>query len=233
MYCTTRLLRYVLCVISGICALGGCLLIWYGAWLLDSLSEEQRVLGMDHGEDLGAVLCILLGTVIVVASIFGSVAVAKDSRTLLICYAVLLVFLLIVQIVLVSISYAASRDFLPDSLRQGLDDLWDLQHEGNSTLNTYEEWAPLTAVAATMPRTTCTWISCLLPSCCLNRDCTKHLNLFMTGCEVKFKEYVTNKTANFHSLSWFLVIFEFAGSVTTCYLVDSIRNQRDRIRFYN
>lgn len=48
-------------------------------------------------------------------------------------------FLLIVQIVLVSISYAASRDFLPDSLRQGLDDLWDLQHEGNSTLNTYEE----------------------------------------------------------------------------------------------
>jgi len=53
------------------------------------------------------------------------------------------VFLLIVQIVLVSISYAASRDFLPDSLRQGLDDLWDLQHEGNSTLNTYEEWVSL------------------------------------------------------------------------------------------
>nr|AAL89865.1 RE20742p [Drosophila melanogaster] len=101
------------------------------------------MLGMDHGEDLAAVLCVLLGTVIVVASIFGSVAVAKDSRVLLICYAVLLVFLLIVQIVLVSISYAASRDFLPDSLRQGLDDLWDLQHEGNSTLNTYEEWVSL------------------------------------------------------------------------------------------
>ncbi|EDW46696.1 protein late bloomer [Drosophila sechellia] len=231
MYCTTRLLRYVLCVISGICALGGCLFIWYGAWLLDSLSEEQRVLGMDHGEDLAAVLCILLGTVIVVASIFGSVAVAKDSRTLLICYAVLLVFLLIVQIVLVSISYAASRDFLPDSLRQGLDDLWDLQHEGNSTLNTYEEW--LHCCGRNSAEDYLHLDKLPPPSCCLNRDCTKHLNLFMTGCEVKFKEYVTSKTANFHSLSWFLVIFEFAGSVTTCYLVDSIRNQRDRIRFYN
>lgn len=231
MYCTTRLLRYVLCVISGICALGGCLLIWYGAWLLDSLSEEQRMLGMDHGEDLAAALCVLLGTVIVVASIFGSVAVAKDSRVLLICYAVLLVFLLIVQIVLVSISYAASRDFLPDSLRQGLDDLWDLQHEGNSTLNTYEEW--LHCCGRNSAEDYLHLEKMPPPSCCLNRDCTKHLNLFMTGCEVKFKEYVGAKTANFHSLSWFLVIFELAGSVTTCYLVDSIRNHRDRIRFYN
>lgn len=40
---------------------------------------------MDHGEDLAAALCILLGTVVIVASIFGAVAVAKDSRTLLIC----------------------------------------------------------------------------------------------------------------------------------------------------
>jgi len=42
-------------------------------------------MGLDHGEDLAAVLCILLGTVIIVASIFGSVAMAKDSKTLLIC----------------------------------------------------------------------------------------------------------------------------------------------------
>jgi len=41
---------------------------------------------------------------------------------------------------MVSISYAASRESLPDSLRQGFDELWDLQHDGNSTLNTYEEW---------------------------------------------------------------------------------------------
>ncbi|XP_043655234.1 protein late bloomer [Drosophila teissieri] len=231
MYCTTRLLRYVLCVISGICALCGCLLIWYGAWLLDSLSDEQRVLGMDHGEDLAALLCVLLGIVIIVGSIFGSMAVAKDSRALLICYAVLLVFLLIVQFVMVSISYAASRDSLPDSLTQGLDDLWDAHHEGNSTLNTYEEWLHCCGRSSAedylhlgkMPP----------PSCCLDRDCTKPMNLFMTGCEVKFKEYVSAKTSNFHSLSWILVFFEFAGSVTTCYLVDSIRNHRDRIRFYN
>ncbi|KRJ98230.1 uncharacterized protein Dyak_GE19097, isoform D [Drosophila yakuba] len=115
-------------------------------------------MGMDHGEDLAALLCVLLGTVIVVGSIFGWMAVAKDSRALLICYAVLLVFLLIIQFVMVSISYAASRDSLPDSLTQGLDDLWDAHHEGNSTLNTYEEW--LHCVAAEVPRTTYTWRKC-------------------------------------------------------------------------
>ncbi|XP_037715791.1 protein late bloomer isoform X1 [Drosophila subpulchrella] len=231
MYCSTRLLRYVLCVISGICALGGCLLIWYGAWLLESLSEEHRIMGLDHGEDLAASLCILLGTVIIVASIFGSVAMAKDSKTLLICYAVLLVLLLIVQFVMVSISYAASRESLPDSLRQGFDDLWDLQHDGNSTLNTYEAW--LHCCGRNSAEDYLHLDKMPPPSCCLDQDCSNILGLFMDGCENKFKEYVSGKTANFHTLSWFLILFEFAGSVTTCYLVDSIRNHRDRIRFYN
>ncbi|KAH8252848.1 hypothetical protein KR032_002123 [Drosophila birchii] len=231
MYCTTRLLRYVLCVISGICALGGCLLIWYGVWLLDSLSDQQRVLGMDHGEDLAAALCILLGTVIIVASIYGTVAVVKDSRTLLICYAVVLVLLLIVQFVMFSISFGASRESLPESLKQGFEDLWDPQHVGNSTLNSYEEW--LHCCGRNSAEDYLHLEKEPSPSCCLDRDCTKLLNLFMAGCEAKFKEYVSGKTRNFHSLSWFLIIFEFAGSVTTCYLVDSIRNHRDRIRFYN
>ncbi|XP_026841621.1 uncharacterized protein LOC6590595 isoform X3 [Drosophila persimilis] len=84
MYRSSRLLRYILCVISGICAVGGCLLIWYGAWLLESLADEQSVVVLDHGEDLAAVLCILLGSVIILASIFGCVAMGRDSRTMLI-----------------------------------------------------------------------------------------------------------------------------------------------------
>ncbi|KAH8320787.1 hypothetical protein KR067_009979 [Drosophila pandora] len=229
MYCTTRLLRYILCVISGICALGGCLLIWYGVWLLESLSGQPNVVGT--GEELAAIICILLGSVIIVASIFGAVAVAKDSKSLLICYAVLLVFLLIVQFVMFSISFAASREALPDTLKQGFDDLWDLQHVGNSTLNAYEEW--LHCCGRNSAEDYLHLEKVPPQSCCLDLDCTKPLNLFMSGCELKYKQYVGGKTANFHSLSWFLILFEFAGSVTTCYLVDSIRNHRDRIRFYN
>ncbi|XP_017078727.1 protein late bloomer isoform X3 [Drosophila eugracilis] len=208
MYCTTRLLRYVLCVISGICALGGCLLIWYGAWLLDSLSEQQRVMGLDNGEDLAAYLCILLGFVVVVASIFGSVAVAKDSRSLLICF------------VMVSISYAASRESLPDSLRQGFDDLWDMGHEGNSTLHSYEEWLHCCGRNSAEDYL---HVEKMPPaSCCLDRDCTQLMNLFMSGCEVKFKEYVSGKTANFHTLSWFLILFENLVLITVCRLGDHL-----------
>ncbi|KAH8372773.1 hypothetical protein KR009_004645 [Drosophila setifemur] len=231
MYCTTRLFRYILCVISGICALGGCLLIWYGTWLLDSLSDQQAVIGMNHGEELAAGLCILLGIVIIVASIFGSVAVAKYSRTLLICYAVLLVLLLIVQFLMFSINFAASRETLPDALKQGFDDLWDPHYVSNSTLNIYEEW--LHCCGRNSAEDYLHLEKEPPPSCCLDQDCTVPLNLFMSGCESKFKEYVSGKTANFHTLSWYLIFFEIAGSVTTCYLVDSIRNHRDRIRFYN
>lgn len=53
--------------------------------------------------------------------------------------------LLIVQFVMFSISFGASRESLPDTLRQGFDDLWDLQHVGNSTLNSYEEWVSMMA----------------------------------------------------------------------------------------
>ncbi|SPP73077.1 protein late bloomer [Drosophila guanche] len=231
MYCSSRLLRYILCVISVICAVGGCLLIWYGAWLLESLEDQQRVGVLDHGEQLAAVLCILLGCVIILTSIFGCVALGRDSRTMLICHAVLLVVLLVVQFVFFSISFAASRDTLPDTLRQGFDDLWDPQHAGNSSLNTYEQW--LHCCGRNSAEDYIHLDKELPVSCCLDLDCTKPLNLFMTGCELQFKDYLSAKTANFHSLSWFLMLTEFAGSVTTCYLVDSIRNHRDRVRFYN
>ncbi|KAH8267101.1 hypothetical protein KR018_005686 [Drosophila ironensis] len=229
MYCSTRLLKYILCVISGICALGGCLLIWYGAWLLENLSDERLV--DETGEKLAAGICILLGGVIIVATIFGFVAVAKDSKSLLISYAVLLVLLLLVQFVMFSISFAASREDLPESLRQGFDDLWDPLHFGNSSLNVYEEW--LHCCGRNSAEDYLHLEKEPPSSCCLDQDCTILSNLYLDGCETKYKQYVSGKTANFHSLSWFLILLEFAGSVTTCYLVDSIRNHRDRIRFYN
>ncbi|XP_023162834.1 23 kDa integral membrane protein [Drosophila hydei] len=229
MYCTTRLLRYILCVINLIYALNGCLLIWYGTWLLDSIAEQQNF--VDHGEKLASILCILLGIVIIIASVFGTVALIKDCKKMLISYAVLLIVLLVIQFVMFSISFAASRDALPNSLKQGFDELWDPQHRLNSTLNIYEEW--LHCCGRNSPEDYIILERYLPASCCLERDCTNPLNLFKDGCEQKFKQYVSRKTANFHTISWFTILTEFMGSVATCYLVDSIRNHRDRVRFYN
>ncbi|TDG51680.1 hypothetical protein AWZ03_001740 [Drosophila navojoa] len=227
MYCTTRLLRYILCVINLIYALNGCLLIWYGAWLLDSVAEQLNF--VDHGENLASILCILLGIVVIIASVFGTVALLKECKRMLISYAVLLIVLLIIQFIMFSI--AASRDTLPSSLKQGFDDLWDPQQRLNSTLNIYEEW--LQCCGRNSPEDYILLDRQLPASCCLERDCTNPMNLFMDGCEQKFKLYVNGKTDAFHTISWFLIPTEFMGSVATCYLVDSIRNHRDRVRFYN
>ncbi|KAM8711864.1 hypothetical protein ACLKA7_012381 [Drosophila subpalustris] len=229
MYCSTRLLRYILCVINLVYAINGCLLIWYGTWLLDTIAEEPNA--VDHGEKLAASLCILLGTVIVLTSIFGTVGLVKQCRKMLISYAVLLLLLLVIQFIMFSSSFAASRDALPESLRQAFEELWDTQYRSNSTLNSYEEW--LHCCGRNSPEDYLNLDRELPSSCCLDRDCRNPRNLFMDGCEHKFKLYVSKKTANFHTLSWLLILTEFVGSVATCYLVDSIRNHRDRVRFYN
>lgn len=62
--------------------LNGCLLIWYGIWLLDSVTDQENA--VDHGEKLAAILCLLLGSVIIVASIFGTVALFKECKRMLI-----------------------------------------------------------------------------------------------------------------------------------------------------
>lgn len=229
MYCTARPLRYALCVINLIYAINGCLLIWFGTWLLDTIDEQPNA--VDLGEKLAAILCILLGSVIILASIFGTIGLAKQSQKMLISYAVLLLLLLVIQFIMFSFSFAASRDALPESLKEGYDELWDPHPKTNSSLNIYEEW--LQCCGRNSPEDYLMMERELPPSCCLNRDCTNPLNLYMDGCDNKFKQHVSKKTANFHTLSWLLIITEFIGSVATCYLVDSIRNHRDRVRFYN
>ncbi|XP_030387542.1 protein late bloomer [Scaptodrosophila lebanonensis] len=227
MHCSTRMLGHFLCLINLICALIGVLLIWYGAWLLGSIAEQP----LDHGENLAAVLCILLGIVVVLASIYGTVSVGMESKTMLISYAVLLVLLLIIQLIMFSISYAASRDALPDALKEGFEDLWNPQHTGNSTLNAYEEW--LHCCGRNSAEDYFLLDKELPQNCCVEHDCTRVMNLYLEGCELKFKEYISKKTSNFNSISWILIITEFVGSVLACYLVDSIRNHRDRVRFYS
>lgn len=62
-------------------------------------------------------------------------------RQLPLQYAVLLLLLLVIQFIMFSISFAASGDALPDSLKQGFEELWDANEQrSNSTLNAYEQW---------------------------------------------------------------------------------------------
>ncbi|CAD7015430.1 unnamed protein product [Ceratitis capitata] len=226
--CTKKRLKFTLFVFNAICALTGVILIWFGAWLYSNISEVD----VDNSETLIATVITVLGTVLLVMSVFGCTATYMESKSMLISYAVILVILLVIQIFLVSISYTAASGSLSSGLQQGFDELWDKRNTNiNTTLSFYEEWLQCCGKSSANDYFLMDKIP--PPSCCRYRDCTNVLNLYVIGCEQRFGEYVSDKTSSFNIISWCLILTEFTGSVFACILVDSIRNYRDRIRFYN
>ncbi|XP_036332330.1 CD63 antigen [Rhagoletis pomonella] len=226
--CTKKRLKFTLFAFNAICAMMGVILIWFGSWLYSNREEVD----VDNSEALIATVILVLGTVLVVMAFFGCVGTYTESKSMLISYAVILVILLVIQIFLVSISYTAASGSLSSGLQRGFDELWDKGHTNiNTTLSFYEEW--LHCCGKNSANDYFQMDKVPPASCCRYQDCRNVLNLYVEGCEQKFGEYVREKTNSFNIVSWCLILTEFIGSVFACILVDSIRNYRDRIRFYN
>ncbi|XP_067632602.1 protein late bloomer [Eurosta solidaginis] len=226
--CTKKRLKITLLAFNAICALFGVFLIWFGAWLHSNISE----IDIDDSEMLIATVIILLGIVLIVMAIFGCVAAYMESKSMLISYAVILVILLVIQIFLVSISYTAAGGSLSSGLQRGFEELWDKEYTTiNTTLSFYEEW--LQCCGKTSANDYLQMDKIIPRSCCRFQDCEVITNAYLNGCEKRFHEYMSEKTNSFNIVSWLLILTEFIGSVLACVLVDSIRNYRDRIRFYN
>ncbi|XP_014102829.1 tetraspanin-9 [Bactrocera oleae] len=226
--CTRKRLKVTLFVFNAICAIMGVTLMWFGAWLHSNIGE----IDVDNSETLVAIVIVLLGAVLLVMAVFGCAATYMESKSMLISYAVILVILLVIQIFLVSISYTATSGSLSSGLQRGFDELWDKRNTNkNTTLSFYEEWLQCCGKSSANDYFLMDKVP--PPSCCRYQDCTNVLNLYVDGCEKKFGEYLTEKTSSFNTISWCLIITELIGSVFACILLDSIRNYRDRIRFYN
>ncbi|KAM7342801.1 tetraspanin 42Eh [Cochliomyia hominivorax] len=228
MYFTTTTYKIITVLINTICGILGILLTWYGIWLYQSIENSK----FDHGEELGGILIITLGVTVMCAAIYGTVVTIMEQKKMLIYFAVLLVILIVVQLIMVSISRITINSTITEKLKEGFDELMDTNFQKpNSTLSIYEEW----------------WKCCgknsaedyfLLdkvppPSCCEDHNCAIIHNLYNIGCEEKYQNYIKEKTCYFNILSWLIITFEFIGSIFACILVDSIRNHRDRQRFYS
>ncbi|XP_054736468.1 protein late bloomer [Anastrepha obliqua] len=227
-HCTRKRLKFTLFAFNAICAVMGIILVWFGAWLYSNITEVD----IDNSETLIATVIIVLGNVLLIMAAFGCVATYRESKSMLIGYAVILIILLVIQMFLVSISYTAANGSLSSGLQRGFDELWDKGYTNlNTTLSFYEEWLHCCGKSSANDYFLMDKVP--PPSCCRYQDCTNVLNLYVDGCEKKFSDYVGEKTNSFNIISWCLISTEFIGSVFACILVDSIRNYRDRIRFYN
>ncbi|XP_037941079.1 tetraspanin-9-like [Teleopsis dalmanni] len=195
----------VLYIFNFLCALFGVILIWFGVWLCNTVNgENERTI--DLGENLLGALIILLGVVVFLISIFGFVGIYMKSRKMLICFAVIMVLLLIIQLVLLSLSYTAASEGMPSELKQGFDELWDKHDFDNSTLSSYEQW--LQCCGKNSAEDYILLDKFPPSSCCKDRDCTNIMNLYVVGCERKFRDYVKEKTRNFNIISWLLILIE-------------------------
>ncbi|XP_013098678.1 23 kDa integral membrane protein [Stomoxys calcitrans] len=228
MYISTRTYKFIVMSINVICAILGSLLIWFGAWLYQSVEDAK----FDHGEELASIVIMTLGAVLICTAIYGSVVTVLGHINMLIGYAVVLIVLLVIQIILVSISYTALNNGVSEKLQQGFDELWDPLHRGPSAaLSFYEEW--LQCCGRNSPEDYYLLDKFPTNSCCKDHNCIKIFNLYKDGCEDKFRDYVKVKVYNFNLLSWVIIVTEFVGSIFACLLIDSIRNYRDLQRFYS
>ncbi|TMW40083.1 hypothetical protein DOY81_014837, partial [Sarcophaga bullata] len=181
---------------------------------------------------MGGLLIITLGVVVFSTSVYGVVAAILEHKRMLIYFAVLLVVLIVIQFVLVSISHAYINNKFPKKLQDGFDELWDTEYQTtNTTLSIYEEW--LKCCGKTGANDYFLLDKVPTSSCCKDHNCAVIHNLYTEGCEEKYRNYIKTKTNYFNALSWLIITTEFIGSIFACVLVDSIRNHRDRERFYS
>lgn len=53
--------------------------------------------------------------------------------------------MLVVQLIMISISYKSASDAVPSGIQNGFDQLWDVeQRDRNNSLSYYEEWVNIT-----------------------------------------------------------------------------------------
>ncbi|KAI8119020.1 Protein late bloomer [Lucilia cuprina] len=228
MYFTTKTYKIITISLNTICGILGILLTWYGIWLYQSNDNPT----FDHGEKLGGILIITLGVVVLCVSIYGIVVAIMECKKMLIYFAVLLVVLIVIQFIMVSITHSAINTTVSKRLKEGFDELWDTKYQNpNATLSIYEEWLKCCGKNSAEDY----FLLDKVPpsSCCEDHNCTIIYNLYTVGCEEKFYNYIRAKTNYFNILSWLLITVEFIGSIFACVLVDSIRNHRDRQRFYS
>uniref|UniRef100_T1PJU0 Tetraspanin n=1 Tax=Musca domestica TaxID=7370 RepID=T1PJU0_MUSDO len=228
MYISKRTYKIIVIILNVICAILGSVLTWFGSWLYKSIDDEK----FDHGEKLASIVIMTLGGVLIFTAIYGTLATVFELSNMLISFAVLLIALLVMQIVLVSISYTALNNGVSKRLEKGFDELWDPLHlKPSENLSFYEEW--LQCCGKNSPEDYYLLDKYPPTSCCKDHNCIKIHNLYKDGCADKYRDYVKSKVENFNILSWVIIATEFIGSIFSCLLIDSIRNYRDLRRFYS
>jgi len=214
--------KHLLLLLNFILTVLACILIGFGIFILVSGAANR----VNHGENVAGILIIVLGIIILIISIFGCLAAIHEARKRLLIFIVALCVLILLQLLMSAMASHGTRDGLAGSVREGFDYLWELEQTEPGALAYYEDWLHCCGVNNTddyhqiqhdIPKT-----------CCINHNCRVVTNIYTSGCQEKFEEYLYAKMVTFNIVSWLLIILEVMAVTFAWMLFSSLKNESRR-----
>lgn len=205
-------------VFDVICALLALVLIAFGIYLLSSYDVNE--IGA-----MAAYAYIGLGVATVVIFLLGLLGAVRESVCCTVTFITLLWIVIIAQIA-VAFLLLKGEGTVASHLSNTVDKAWDEELTSPGAMSLYETWFDCCGRASPHDYI----VNDRLPpaTCFRNNDTTKSENLIANGCRIEFENYWLNLLRIFNIIACVMIGLELIGSVVSCCLCNSIRNDHRR-----
>lgn len=201
-----------------LCSLLALVLIAFGIYVLSSYRVNE--VGA-----LAAYSYIGLGVATIVVFLLGIFGAARESVC---CTITFITFLWIVMIGQIAVTFLLLRGehTAASHLSNNLDVAWEEELNSPGAMSLYENWLGCCGRASPHDYI----VNDRMPpmTCFKNGDNTKSENLIGIGCRIMFENYWLDLLRAFNIIACVMIALEFLGSVISCCLCNSIRNDHRR-----
>ncbi|XP_030387326.1 uncharacterized protein LOC115633948 [Scaptodrosophila lebanonensis] len=216
MACSTKTLKAFSLIWDTIYALFGVIVIALGVYIILKLEYF----------DIAALVIIVLGVIVVLAAIFGTLGATRESSRMSKTFVVILIVLVILEVLVVGFFWIFQTSFLIN-VDQTFDQLWRDQpvpiKPGNvSQIANIERWLDCCGNVGSTDYI-------LPPNSCYNSETDK---LNVEGCRQKFLDYIADRWTAFNIFAVILVIVELVCAVFAYVLANSIVNRWRRSKYF-
>ncbi|XP_004533454.1 23 kDa integral membrane protein isoform X1 [Ceratitis capitata] len=218
---STSTIKKVSFFIGVICSLLALVLIAFGVYVLASYRVNEV-------GTMAAYSYIIIGVGTLVVFLLGFFGAARENVC---CTVGFIVFLWVVIIGQIAITFllVRSEDTAASHLSNVLDVAWEEELSSPGAMSLYETWLGCCGRASPHDYI----VNDRMPplTCFKNGDNSKSENLIGTGCRIVFENYWLNLLRVFNIIAGVLIALELIGSMISCCLCNSIRNDHRRSRY--
>ncbi|XP_075165215.1 tetraspanin 42Ee [Haematobia irritans] len=225
MDCGTTLVKYVLFIFNAIVSILGILTIVFGVIVLNNIGM------IEHDGNVGfppqAVLpigMITLGSIVVFISFLGCCGAIREDVCMTMCYAVLMLVLLIIQLVIVVLLWT-NKDKITNAMDQVIESAWQREARETGVFEAIQKslhccgansFADYALIGKYPPK-----------SCCPPDETCIIINSY-SGCKKVASEYISGSSEKAKYFGIGLISVELVGFIFACCLANNVRNYKRR-----